>query len=184
MIDRDHDYGFPMSKLVHETGLRLGPRAMNLASQAMYRYTEQAEEDLNAFVRHHFRAILQVIIAERGWYTGPNPEKFFAVGTLPKECFSSVEVYLATCLDKFGFGHRLTKEELHAYGEKFTGLEGLLAFCWTLRALMSQVLESLVLLDRLLFLEESEGVTATLFPIFDPFESPRNMVLVATKREK
>jgi hypothetical protein len=46
---------------------------------------------------------------------------------------------------------------------------------------LGTVLESFILLDRLLYLEEHEGVEATIVPLFDPEISPRNMAIVATK---
>ena len=44
------------------------------------------------------------------------------------------------------------------------------------------VVEALLLTDQLLFLREA-GLEARLVPLFDPRISPRNMALVAAKRE-
>ena len=53
---------------------------------------------------------------------------------------------------------------------------------WTLRAALGPVLETLILLDRLLFLQEQgSSVEALILPIFDPALSPRNMALIAKK---
>ncbi|CAA2981841.1 Hypothetical predicted protein [Olea europaea subsp. europaea] len=53
---------------------------------------------------------------------------------------------------------------------------------WTLRAALGPVLETLLLLDRLLFLQESSNmVEAVILPIFDPVLSPRNVALIAKK---
>ncbi|CAI9755063.1 unnamed protein product [Fraxinus pennsylvanica] len=53
---------------------------------------------------------------------------------------------------------------------------------WTLRAALGPVLETLLLLDRLLFLQESSNmVEAVMLPIFDPVLSPRNVALIAKK---
>ena len=69
------------------------------------------------------------------------------------------------------------------------------AFC-ALRAALAAPLESLIALDRLLFLREALGDTATpldggiggaacaacrVLPVFDPARSPRNLALVALK---
>lgn len=46
-------------------------------------------------------------------------------------------------------------------------------------------METYILLDRLLFLQEQgSAVEASLFPLFDPAMSPRNMALVAWKLTK
>ncbi|XP_037439379.1 protein RRNAD1-like isoform X2 [Triticum dicoccoides] len=53
---------------------------------------------------------------------------------------------------------------------------------WCLRAALGPLVETYILLDRLLFLQEQgSAVEASLFPLFDPAMSPRNMALVAWK---
>ncbi|XP_020553988.1 methyltransferase-like protein 25 isoform X2 [Sesamum indicum] len=64
--------------------------------------------------------------------------------------------------------------------EEFSGLVGPY---WTLRAALGPVLETILLLDRLLFLQEQGNVLiqTVLLPIFDPVLSPRNVALIAEK---
>ncbi|XP_022936757.1 methyltransferase-like protein 25 isoform X2 [Cucurbita moschata] len=53
---------------------------------------------------------------------------------------------------------------------------------WSLRAALGPVLETCILLDRLLFLQEQgESLEAMLLPIFDPDLSPRNVAIIARK---
>lgn len=56
---------------------------------------------------------------------------------------------------------------------------------WTLRALLAPVVESIILVDRWLYLEESihstEHDSVQAYPLFDLSESPRNVVYVASK---
>lgn len=53
---------------------------------------------------------------------------------------------------------------------------------WSLRATLGPVLETLILLDRLLFLQEQgDSVEAVMLPIFNPSVSPRNVALIAKK---
>lgn len=51
---------------------------------------------------------------------------------------------------------------------------------FSLALMLAPLVETLILLDRLLYLEE-QGFYAELLPIFSPELSPRNLVLVATK---
>ncbi|XP_073896658.1 methyltransferase-like protein 25B isoform X15 [Macaca fascicularis] len=51
---------------------------------------------------------------------------------------------------------------------------------FSLALLLAPLVETLILLDRLLYLQE-QGFHAELLPIFSPELSPRNLVLVATK---
>lgn len=53
---------------------------------------------------------------------------------------------------------------------------------WCLRAALGPLVETYILLDRLLFLQEqSDLAEASLFPLFDPTVSPRNMAVIAWK---
>ncbi|KAF5198957.1 S-adenosyl-l-methionine-dependent methyltransferases superfamily protein [Thalictrum thalictroides] len=53
---------------------------------------------------------------------------------------------------------------------------------WTLRACLGPLVETLLLLDRLLFLQEKgSSVQAMMVPIFDPVLSPRNVAIIAQK---
>ncbi|XP_040394946.1 protein RRNAD1 [Cygnus olor] len=50
----------------------------------------------------------------------------------------------------------------------------------SLALLLAPLVESLILLDRLLYLRE-QGFQCALVPLFDPRFSPRNLVLVAAR---
>lgn len=53
---------------------------------------------------------------------------------------------------------------------------------WSLRAALGQLVETYILLDRLLFLQEKgNSIQACLFPIFNPNVSPRNIAIIAQK---
>ncbi|KAJ0751445.1 hypothetical protein HanLR1_Chr05g0193491 [Helianthus annuus] len=60
--------------------------------------------------------------------------------------------------------------------------KGVIGAYWSLRAALGPVLETLILLDRLLFLQEQgDSVEAVMVPIFNPNISPRNIALIAKK---
>ncbi|MQL75332.1 hypothetical protein Taro_007694 [Colocasia esculenta] len=53
---------------------------------------------------------------------------------------------------------------------------------WSLRAALGPLVETYILLDRLLFLQEQGSkVEVELLPLFDPSMSPRNMAIIAKK---
>lgn len=53
---------------------------------------------------------------------------------------------------------------------------------WSLRAALGPVVETFILLDRLLFLQEQDGpVDAVICPLFDPALSPRNVAIIARR---
>ncbi|XP_068654197.1 uncharacterized protein [Aristolochia californica] len=53
---------------------------------------------------------------------------------------------------------------------------------WSLRAALGPVIETLILLDRFLFLQEQgTSLEAAMIPLFDPKLSPRNVAIIARK---
>lgn len=58
-----------------------------------------------------------------------------------------------------------------------------LAAAWSLRSMVSGAVESLILVDRVLFLVEQKEIypQILLMPLFDHHQSPRNMVLLASR---
>lgn len=61
-------------------------------------------------------------------------------------------------------------------------MQGLIGPYWSLRAALGPVLETVILLDRLLFLQEQSSVLeVAMLSIFDPILSPRNVALIAKK---
>ncbi|KAG7469567.1 hypothetical protein MATL_G00130150 [Megalops atlanticus] len=61
--------------------------------------------------------------------------------------------------------------------------QGRVVVYFSLALLLAPVVETLVLLDRMLFLQE-RGLQSELVPLFDPAFSPRNLVLVAVKPQQ
>ncbi|XP_031737408.1 methyltransferase-like protein 25 isoform X6 [Cucumis sativus] len=108
-------------------------------------------------------------------------------GSTPCEQSKSVDKY--PLFEKFCHSglNRLgiqSSQDMDCYGiwmdtDPFTELIGPY---WSLRAALGPVLETCILLDRLLFLQEQGGsVEAILLPIFDPSLSPRNVAIIARK---
>lgn len=68
------------------------------------------------------------------------------------------------------------------YSDHFSFFQDYIGPFWCLRAALGPLVETYILLDRLLFLQEQSNlVEALLFPLFDPTMSPRNMAIIAWK---
>lgn len=64
-------------------------------------------------------------------------------------------------------------------------MQNLIGVYWSLRAAFGPLLETFILLDRLLFLQEQAcHLEAVMLPIFDPALSPRNVAIIAKKLDK
>ncbi|KAI8553128.1 hypothetical protein RHMOL_Rhmol06G0320300 [Rhododendron molle] len=98
-------------------------------------------------------------------------------------------------IDKISLFEKFSQSGLHRLGLScsneidFAGLwketepfSELIGPYWSLRAALGPVFETIVLLDRLLFLQEQDKfLEAYILPIFDPVLSPRNVALIAKK---
>ncbi|KAI7871594.1 methyltransferase domain-containing protein [Spinellus fusiger] len=180
--------GFPMSQGLRSKGYRLGSTACMLACQAPSRWQEKEEESLNAFKHHFFRALLQFIMVEKGLALASSPP---IIGRLnKKKDFVSFGVYVKAALKRLNISQdaiSLDEAEEYYSNYKHKQMDRQISILWTLRALLAPVVESIILLDRWLYLKESikdsknPSKGAWLWPLFDTIASPRNMVLVAIK---
>lgn len=81
----------------------------------------------------------------------------------------------------------ITSEEAERYYNEYKGrqVDKQIMILWTLRVLFGPVLESIILMDRWLYLNDAIPDSPTknvwLWPLFDPVTSPRNVVVAATK---
>lgn len=79
-------------------------------------------------------------------------------------------------------------EILMEYLNRYQHLKIQVSIIWTIRAMLAACLESIILLDRIIFLDEWSIqndclLDVQLKPIFDPIVSPRNMALIVSKKK-
>ena len=106
-------------------------------------------------------------------------------------CFSSQHLksfpaYAARALQslKLEIGKDVTEEEISEYEERFQNRTAETAILWTLSVMLCRVVESAIALDRVFFLEEAGLQSVDVVPIFNYKESPRNLMIVASKGEQ
>ncbi|KAL1920542.1 uncharacterized protein VTP21DRAFT_919 [Calcarisporiella thermophila] len=193
---------FPMSEHLKSARVTLGRQARMLSCQTPWRWISQRDETLESFKHHFYRALLQYIMVEKGLCT---PGEAPTIGRLRPRHFRNFRSYCEASLrrlrsrsltttptleqadediDEGGLAWKAGEELLHdceKYHERFHpwGLRRVTVF-WALRSILGPVLESLILLDRMLYLQE-QGVQAQMWPLFDRVISPRNFVVVGIK---
>ncbi|KAK7243942.1 hypothetical protein RIF29_38756 [Crotalaria pallida] len=105
-------------------------------------------------------------------------------GTKSNKEFLLFENFCQSGLSHLGLKHSLdiNLQGIWKEAEPFADLIGPY---WSLRAALGPLLETLILLDRLLFLQEQDSALEVyLLPIFDPNISPRNVAIIAKKVDK
>jgi hypothetical protein len=209
-LERRDPHGFPMSERVanYNDGIRLNITARMMAVQAPQNWTEKESDSF--FTRHFFRALLQKVFLDRGVVSKPfapseprgDTESPQAEGTTPiiigslrKGCYDSFTTYVRGAIAKLTADPErgtsieekmgdITDGEIEQYAEKYAARKKELSIMWSLMAFSAGVVESLIVVDRWLFLKEHPDVVqdAWVEVVFDYKLSPRNLVVVGIKR--
>ncbi|XP_058053486.1 probable methyltransferase-like protein 25 [Anopheles bellator] len=164
-------YGFPMSAHLRAHGFALGRNARNLASESIERACRNRE---NPSDKLGYRALLQIVLLQYGQKTS------LQVGRL-KSC--GLIDYVRKAVRRLGLQEQVTITD-----EKLLELETLfrceleqLKVFYLIRQQFAPVIETLILLDRLLFLRECGYERSYLVKLFEPVVSPRCYALIALK---
>ncbi|KAI7849965.1 methyltransferase domain-containing protein [Circinella umbellata] len=186
--------GFPMSDSLAKMNFTMGTTARVLACHSPWQWKHQKQASKKSFQQHFFRALLQKIMVDKG-LASASQAPALAHRINKKNGFAG---YVQAALKKFGLpSDSITEEEAEQYLEEYKYAEKQITILWTLRSLMARVLESIVLVDRWLYLKHAVSSSQNqqkngddndipprgvwMWPLFDPMESPRNMVFVASK---
>ncbi|XP_046583970.1 probable methyltransferase-like protein 25 [Haliotis rubra] len=170
------DIGYPMSQFVAglpDAGLTYSSR--ELACHFADCYIQRLKDNPAHLKIHSYRAALQHVIQS----VRPDFQNGLIKLTVRRATDLSFENYAKTALEKLGFTSDIPPEVL-SVAESYLPLWKDVVVFYTLRLCLAPVVETLLLLDRMLYLLE-HGVPSVLVPIFDPKLSPRNYVLLATK---
>ena len=205
-------HGFPMSERLatyqhhHGQGIRLNITARMMAVQAPENWT--ATDCESFFTRHFYRALLQRILLDRGvvdkptedgdiasgsprGWTGAGPA--LTIGSLRKASYISFIVYVRGAIAKLADDQErgaeiqrrmegLTDEDISHYDQKFREKKKELSIIWSLMAFSASVVESIIVVDRWLYLKEQAEVrNCWVETVFDYKQSPRNLVVVGIK---
>ncbi|KPI37968.1 Methyltransferase-like protein 25 [Cyphellophora attinorum] len=193
-------------------GIRMNITARMMAVQAPGNWGREDSEMF--FTRHFYRALLQKIlldcgVVKQGRATVEVEERPGAdeantpliVGSLRKAAFDNFEAYVKAALGKLIANEEadaqiagksiikaktahLTSEMIQHYEREYAHRRKHLAVMWSLMAFSAGVVESLIVLDRWLWLKEQSCVErAWVRTVFDYGMSPRNLCVVGMKRK-
>uniref|UniRef100_A0A2I3H778 Methyltransferase like 25B n=1 Tax=Nomascus leucogenys TaxID=61853 RepID=A0A2I3H778_NOMLE len=166
--------GYPLSQWVAGLpGYELPYRLREGACHALEEYAERLQKAGPGLRTHCYRAALETVIRRA------RPElRRPGVQGIPRVHELKIEEYVQRGLQRVGLDPQLPLN-LAALQAHLAQENRVVAF-FSLALLLAPLVETLILLDRLLYLQE-QGFHAELLPIFSPELSPRNLVLVATK---
>ncbi|XP_044214279.1 protein RRNAD1 [Thunnus albacares] len=168
------EFGYPMSSWVRGLpGHQLSYKAREGACHAVEDYIRRLREESELLRIHCYRAMLEAFIRD----TRPDLRRA-GIQTIKKAHLLTFTEYARLGLARVGLppGLPLDPERVEAMLKQ----QGRVVVYFSLALLLAPVVETLVLLDRMIYLQEN-GVDSQLVPLFDPNISPRNFVLVALK---
>ncbi|NWY67845.1 RRNAD protein, partial [Erithacus rubecula] len=167
--------GYPLSASVATLpGHQLSYRAREAACHALEEFEGRLCRGSSQLRAHCYRAVLESIICA----TDPSKRH---LGLQPgrKAHGLSFPQYAHLGLPLAGLDPARVPLDSEAVGAMLEQQHKVVAF-YTLGQLLAPVVETLILLDRLLYLRE-QGFHCALVPLFNPQFSPRNLVLVAAR---
>ncbi|KAH7021512.1 methyltransferase domain-containing protein [Microdochium trichocladiopsis] len=181
--------GFPISEKMRGQGVQLSATALMTGCQAPNNWERadlsgEKESSSDYSKRRLYRAVLEKILFDKGIEVGGTADKRPVWG-VRKGDMDSLASFTRRAVSCLGIdGVRITDEELAAYEDRYRGHSGRIAILWTLSVMCCKIVESVIALDRYLFLTENGGEEVEVLPIFDYRISPRNLMLIACKNNK
>ncbi|RKO99720.1 hypothetical protein CXG81DRAFT_6789, partial [Caulochytrium protostelioides] len=191
---------FPLSRALRGMNYPLGFTARTLACQALVRWESDPNTPLN-FRKHHWRALLQVVLRDHHLIPA-SPAAATATAMLDAAFKRDFATYALHALAALGAIDHVAAAlanppSLVSYEAAYAASERHVAAVWTLRALLAEPLETVILIDRFVAMQEANPAatgppdldtptaaterTVALVPLFDQAVSPRNMVLLGIK---
>ncbi|KAK1691032.1 methyltransferase domain-containing protein [Colletotrichum godetiae] len=173
--------GFPISAKMRERNVTLSATALMTGCQAPNNWerADPSKEESVYSKRRFYRALLEKVFHDKGIELDKEDRPVWGVRKGDMASFPTFARRAIACLGVEE--SKISDADLVVYEERYRGYEGKVAILWTLSVLCCKVVESVVALDRYLFLAENGGQNVNVVPIFDYKISPRNLMLVADK---
>ncbi|XP_078001200.1 methyltransferase-like protein 25B [Glandiceps talaboti] len=175
--------GYPMSDWIRSLpDYELNYESRELACHALDTYCQRLKDKDPHLILQCYRSILEIIIQKQDpdlttKHAGIRHIKK-VMRKLKKGHDQPLYTYLSEALRKLGL-QPIPEDEGKELEKLLKRWKQLITF-HVLRLLTAPVTESLILIDRMLFLYE-QGIDSELIPLFDPKLSARNFVLIANK---
>lgn len=173
----NENWGFPMCHYLKEERWCCGRNARMSACLALQRVAVGQGLPTESLF---YRAVLQNIIKD--YYGISKCEQH--VGKIYSKCSSFLE-YVRMSLKKLGLDESKVSEEIIMdYYENYKPRMNELEAFNMLKVVLAPCIETLILLDRLCYLKEQDGVAwSALVKLFDPVQSPRCYAVIALKKQ-
>ncbi|XP_067001365.2 methyltransferase-like protein 25B isoform X3 [Anabrus simplex] len=171
----DHFTGYPLSYFVSERPHTISYEACEIACHAIESYCERlCSGDVNHLKVHCYRATLERLLVKH------SPDlRHAGIHSIKHVHLMAFEEYCKAAVSRLGVQLSLEQASCEETLDNLAQWKRVVTL-YSLRLMLAPLVETIVLLDRLLYLHE-RGISSVLIPVFKPSLSPRNHILVATK---
>lgn len=176
-----HPHGFPISGFMRENGLKLSASALVTGCQAPTNWPPQPPNSV--FGRKGFyRAVLEKLLHDKNLLPQGQQRPVWGIRTGD---LSSFHAYASRALSSLHLtlGKDVTEEDIDEYEKRFEPRKGEIAILQTLSVLLCRVVESVIAVDRVMFLREGGMKEVDVVPVFEYEKSPRNLMVAGRKAE-
>jgi hypothetical protein len=181
----EEEVAFPLSNYLKSKSISLGYMSRMLAAQTPQNWKSNDPESILLFRDRSWRAMIQKLLVTH--YNGKINPDCIPVGRLPKKAFKNGFLgYVQHAIKKLKLEYpieSLNDEVVLEFEKEYEPRMKEMIVFWCLKVLMAESIESLILVDRLLYLWESGTCKSVLLePVFSTGVSPRNMAIIALKK--
>ncbi|XP_029343839.1 methyltransferase-like protein 25 isoform X3 [Acyrthosiphon pisum] len=176
-LNKNESYGFPVSNCLREKKFQLGRDARMCASQSPDKFFN-SKDIINSTKPLFYRALLQVYLVQE---LGHDNISRCHVGRLAHKCLTFNE-YVHKAVKRLQLNIEIDNEKINAFYDKYLIEYERLKVFFILKQALAQVIEGLIIMDRLLYLHEQGINEAFVAKLFDPLLSPRNHAIIALKK--
>ncbi|XP_068109659.1 methyltransferase-like protein 25B isoform X2 [Hyperolius riggenbachi] len=168
------EFGYPLSSWVScLPGHKLSYKSREVACHAIEDYIDRLKGESDILRIHCYRAVLETVIR----HIDPTMKRP-GVQTIKKAHMLPFKEYVMQGLERVGLRPDTLLDEA-SINDMLSQYQNVVVF-FSLALLLAPLVETLILLDRMIFLQE-QGFHCDVIPLFKPQFSPRNLVLVAAK---
>jgi SAM-dependent methyltransferase len=181
--DRVRSVGFPLSQMLYP--YELGLHARMVACSASQRWIPHSPSVKESLRRLYYRSVLQKLMEDEniipptvGYEEALKSNRGErAIKKMGKVACADPVSYTRSALSRLGCDRSIPDGTVLATFEWYSFAKKQIALVWTLRGLLGDPIESLILLDRYSFALE-QGFPVKMVAMVEPFVSPRNMALI------
>lgn len=176
--------GFPISARLRNRHVTLSPTALMTGCQAPNNWErlDLAKERSNYSKKQFYRALLEKLFHDKAIEMSTGGESRPNWG-IRKGDLASFETFTARAMHCLAVDPTsISRQDMREYEALYAGQEHRIAILWTLSVLCCKAVESIISLDRYWFLVENAASDTDIVPIFDYKISPRNLMIVAKKK--